>query len=158
MTPQDDPASPFGDENPPPEPAPPPAPTPPASEAGPQLADWPLRAESALIDWAGPQAVFWVLFRGSGAYVALSLAAFAWTIYNRYLEGSTGQSTGRRIAGTRLVRSSDGQLIGPVLAIVRHFVHIIDAIIIFLGFLLPLVDAKRQTIADKIIGTLVVKT
>ncbi len=158
MTSQDDPASPFGDENPPAGPALPPAPTPPASEAGPQLADWPLRAQSALIDWAGPQAVLWVLFRGSGAYVALSLAAFAWAIYNRYLEGSTGQSTGRRIVGTRLVRSSDGQLIGPALAIVRHFVHIIDAIIVFLGFLLPLVDAKRQTIADKIIGTLVVKT
>ncbi|MGH9252264.1 MAG: RDD family protein [Acidimicrobiales bacterium] len=114
--------------------------------------------QSALIDWAGPQAVFWVLFRGSGVYVALSLTAFAWAIYNRYLEGSTGQSTGRRIVGTRLVSSSDGQLIGPALAIVRHFVHIIDAIIVFLGFLLPLVDAKRQTIADKIIGTLVVKT
>ncbi|MGH3966460.1 MAG: RDD family protein, partial [Pseudonocardiaceae bacterium] len=54
------------------------------------------------------------------------LVVFAWTLYNRYLEGQTGQSTGRRLAGTRLVRASDGRPIGPALAIVRHFVHVLD--------------------------------
>ena len=157
MTTQGDPAAPLDDDAAS-DSALPPAPTPPASEAGPPLADWPYRAQSAVIDWAGPQAVFWLLFRGSAAYVALSLAGFGWAIYNRYLEGRTGQSTGRRIAGTRLVRSIDGELVGPALAIVRHFVHIIDAVVVFLGFLLPLVDPKRQTIADKIMGTVVIKT
>ena len=157
MTAQGDPAASSGDDATS-EPTLPPAPTPPASEAGPPLADWPRRAQSAVIDWAGPQAAAWLLFRGSGVYVPLSLAAFGWTLYNRYLEGRTGQSTGRRIAGTRLVRSADGGLIGPALAILRHFVHIIDALVAFLGFLLPLVDAKRQTIADKVMGTLVIRT
>ncbi|MGH8776909.1 MAG: hypothetical protein ACRDWI_17730, partial [Jiangellaceae bacterium] len=33
----------------------------------------------------------------------------------------------------------------------------LDAIILFLGFLLPLVDPRKQTIADKIMRTVVVK-
>jgi uncharacterized RDD family membrane protein YckC len=123
---------------------------------GATLATWPQRAQSALIDWFGPSLIA-ALFRTTDVYWLLGTAAFAWAIYNRYLEGTTTQSTGRRIAGTRLVRVSDGQPIGAALAIVRHFVHIIDAIIVFLGFLLPLIDAKKQTIADKIMGTLVVR-
>ena len=38
----------------------------------------------------------------------------------------------------------------------RKFVHILEAIC-FIGFLLPIVDAQRQTFADKIINTYVVK-
>jgi hypothetical protein len=49
VTTQGDPAAPLDDDAAS-DSALPPAPTPPASEAGPPLADWPYRAQSAVID------------------------------------------------------------------------------------------------------------
>jgi uncharacterized RDD family membrane protein YckC len=113
--------------------------------------------QSALVDWFLPFVVAEVVYLGSHALGALLiLAALAWAVYNRYLEGSTGQSVGKKMAGTRLVRSQDGQVIGAGLGILRMFVHIVDSIPCYLGYLWPLWDAKRQTFADKILGTLVV--
>jgi hypothetical protein len=43
-----------------------------------------------------------------------------------------------------------------LMAFVRDICHIIDSIICFVGYLFPLGDAKRQTIADKIVKTVVV--
>jgi hypothetical protein len=39
---------------------------------------------------------------------------------------------------------------------VRQLAHIIDGAICYIGYLFPLWDAKRQTIADKIMGTICV--
>ncbi|MDP9183379.1 MAG: RDD family protein, partial [Actinomycetota bacterium] len=83
--------------------------------------------------------------------------ALGWALYNCYLAGTTGQSTGKKIAGIRLVRELDGQLVGGGLAIGRYFVHILDSLPCLLGFLWPLWDAKKQTFADKILKTLVIK-
>ena len=57
--------------------------------------------------------------------------------------------------GTRVV-NLQGQLIGSGAGIGRKFAHILDSLICGLGYLLPLVDAKRQTIADKVMTTFVV--
>ncbi|MCW2600119.1 MAG: hypothetical protein JWM02_1948 [Frankiales bacterium] len=125
---------------------------------GPELAGWGARAQSALIDWFGPSLVASVAAQGSrGLGTLLYLAAIAWAIYNRVLEGQSGQSTGKKIAGTRLLREQDGQPVGVGLAIGRYFVHILDALPCYLGFLWPLWDAKKQTFADKILKTVVVK-
>ena len=37
----------------------------------------------------------------------------------------------------------------------RQIAHFVDAIICFIGFLFPLWDSKRQTLADKIMTTVV---
>jgi RDD family len=42
------------------------------------------------------------------------------------------------------------------MAFVRDLAHIIDSIICYIGWLFPLWDARRQTIADKIMSTVVV--
>ncbi|COY49143.1 proline-rich antigen pra [Mycobacterium tuberculosis] len=42
------------------------------------------------------------------------------------------------------------------MSVVRQLAHFIDAIICFVGFLFPLWDAKRQTLADKIMTTVCV--
>jgi hypothetical protein len=42
------------------------------------------------------------------------------------------------------------------MGVVRHFAHIIDSLICYIGWLFPLWDAQRQTIADKLVKTLVV--
>lgn len=44
------------------------------------------------------------------------------------------------------------------MAVVRGIAHVLDALPILLGFLWPLWDAKKQTFADKVCGTLVIKS
>jgi uncharacterized RDD family membrane protein YckC len=120
-------------------------------------ADWPKRALSALIDWFAPGLLAGLIYRGSsGLGFVLYAAALAWALYNAYLGGQTGQSYGKKIAGTRLISESTGQPPGGGLGIGRHFVHILDAIPCYLGFLWPLWDSKRQTFADKLLKTVVV--
>jgi uncharacterized RDD family membrane protein YckC len=85
------------------------------------------------------------------------LGAIAWTAYNRwYKAGTTGQSLGKKVLNLRLVSEETGQPIGTLMAFVRDICHIVDAIICFVGYLFPLWDTKRQTIADKIVKTVVI--
>jgi hypothetical protein len=42
------------------------------------------------------------------------------------------------------------------MAFVRDVCHILDSIVCYVGFLLPLWDANRQPLADKIVRTVVV--
>ena len=88
----------------------------------------------------------------------LSIAAFAYAIYNiGYLGGKTGVTFGRKIAGTRLVSEATMQPIGTTNGIIRYFVHFLDAVICGIGFLFPLFTAKKQTIADMIMKTVVIQ-
>jgi uncharacterized RDD family membrane protein YckC len=125
---------------------------------GPQLAGWGDRATGAAIDWFGPSLVAGVLYQLSTALGSLAyLAAIGWALYNAYLQGNTGQSVGKKQAGIRLLREQDGQVIGGGLGIGRYFLHILDAIPCYLGFLWPLWDDKKQTFADKIVKSVVIK-
>jgi uncharacterized RDD family membrane protein YckC len=90
-------------------------------------------------------------------YLLCLLISLGWAIYNRWIQmGNTGQSLGKRMLGIRLVKESTGEPIGAGMAFVRDICHIVDSIICYIGFLFPLWDAKRQTLADKIVGTVVV--
>ncbi|MGX6602034.1 RDD family protein [Micromonosporaceae bacterium Da 78-11] len=90
-------------------------------------------------------------------YWVFALLGLAVSGYNRwFLAGKTGQSWGKKALKIRLVGEQTGQPIGPLMAFVRDLAHIIDAIICYIGFLFPLWDAKKQTLADKIIKTVVV--
>ena len=121
------------------------------------LAQWPQRALGGLIDFVAPSIVVNILGRASSSLgLLLSLAALAWAIYNAYLNGSTGQSIGKKVAGLKVVSESTGQVIGGGLGIVRWICHFIDSLICLVGWLFPLWDAKRQTIADKIMKTVVI--
>jgi uncharacterized RDD family membrane protein YckC len=121
-------------------------------------ANWGQRAGAYLID-ALPVAVLdGIGIRISFAVYALfGLIGLAYTIYNRwYLGGTTGQSLGKKALNLRLVSEQTGQPIGPLMAFVRDICHLLDSIACFIGWLFPLWDAKRQTFADKIIGTVVI--
>lgn len=130
-------------------------PTPQPTDAPAPLADWGTRALGAIIDWL-PAAILSAIFSRAGflSFVAwlASLAYWAWI---GHLEGVAGQSPGKAIMGMRLVNER-GELIGSGPGIGRKFAHIVDFLVCGLGFLLPLVDAKRQTIADKLLQTYVV--
>jgi uncharacterized RDD family membrane protein YckC len=89
------------------------------------------------------------------------LAALGWLlslgiqVYNRWiLQGQTGQSWGKKALNLRLVRMSDGQPVGPLMAFVRDICHLLDGICL-IGYLWPLWDARRQTFADKVVSTVV---
>jgi uncharacterized RDD family membrane protein YckC len=78
-------------------------------------------------------------------------------VYNRwYLQGTTGQSWGKRRHRLRLVRMADKQPIGFRAAFKRGLAHLLDIATLGVGYLLPLWDKRRQTLADKVMRTVVI--
>jgi uncharacterized RDD family membrane protein YckC len=85
-----------------------------------------------------------------------TLVSLAYWIWNRgYRQGTTGSSLGKSVMKIKVVSEKTGQPIGFGLSLVRDLAHFVDAIICYIGFLFPLWDAKRQTLADKIMTTVV---
>jgi uncharacterized RDD family membrane protein YckC len=123
------------------------------------LAEWPTRVAGTLIDGVIPFVIAVIgLVTGKAAIIILFyLAAIAFSIWNYLRQGKTGQTIGKGVMGTYLVREADGQYIGGGLSIVRAIAHIVDGIPCYVGYLWPLWDAKKQTFADKLMGTVVVK-
>jgi uncharacterized RDD family membrane protein YckC len=85
----------------------------------------------------------------------MSLIILAIVVYNRWYLGGKGQSFGKKQVGLVLVAESTGQPIGTGKAFLRDLAHILDSIICYIGWLFPLWDQKRQTIADKVMSTVV---
>lgn len=88
---------------------------------------------------------------GALGYLVMTVASF----YFLYMQGATGASPGKKLTGLRVVGVQTGRPIGGWLGIVRNIAHVVDALICYIGFLFPLWDEKRQTLADKIMGTVV---
>jgi uncharacterized RDD family membrane protein YckC len=91
-----------------------------------------------------------------GIYLLFSLAILVYYIYLAVQLGQTGSTPGMRVVGLRAVSKTTGQPIGAGMGVVRWIAHIIDSIICFIGWLFPLWDKEKQTIADKLVGTVVV--
>ncbi len=72
---------------------------------------------------------------------------------NGYRQGTTGSSIGKSVMKFKVVSETTGQPIGFGMSVVRQLAHFVDAIICYVGFLFPLWDSKRQTLADKIMTT-----
>ncbi|MGD9986039.1 RDD family protein [Pseudonocardia sp.] len=140
----------------------------------PPYAPWGVRVGSYLIDALVPAAVAVVgsllmipaIARGDGSglgpmmiiMVVVYLAVFGFVLWNScYRQGTTGQSIGKKVVGTKLVRVRDGQSIGFGMAFVRQLAHVLDSIPFYLGYLWPLWDERRQTFADKVCDTVVVR-
>jgi hypothetical protein len=86
--------------------------------------------------------------------VVIGLAYIVWTY--GYRQGTTGSSIGKSILKFKVVSENTWQPIGFGLSIVRQIAHFVDAIICYIGYLFPLWDPKRQTLADKIMSTVCV--
>ena len=96
---------------------------------------------------------------GGSVFILLGgLLALGLSLWQIYLEGTTGQSTGKKAVGIRLARGDNGQNLGFGLALVRKLCHILDSLACYVGYLWPLWDDMRQTFADKIMTTVVVTT
>jgi len=84
----------------------------------------------------------------------ITLVFFFWNSVFR--QGSTGYTVGKTVVGIRLVRLSTGEPIGAGMSFLRQLAHYIDSLACYLGWLWPLWDPKKQTLADKIVGSVVV--
>lgn len=83
-----------------------------------------------------------------------SLLALAYAVWNYgYRQGTTGSSIGKSILKFKVVSEVTGEPLGFGMSLVRQLAHFVDAIICYVGFLFPLWDSKRQTLADKIMTT-----
>lgn len=92
-----------------------------------------------------------------GLLLAGVLIVFAFSVYNQVIrQGRTGYTLGKAALGIRLVKASTDRPMGMVMCFVRQLAHYVDSLICYLGWLWPLWDSRNQTIADKIMGTVVV--
>lgn len=140
-----------------------PAPLPFSGPGGAKLAEWPIRALGGLVDYVAPSVIIGVVssviinnVSYSLGYLLQVVLSIGWWIYLAYLSGTYGITPGRAIAKTKLIGEQSGTVIGFGQAILRQFAHLIDSIICYIGWLFPLWDSKKQTIADKIAKTVVV--
>jgi uncharacterized RDD family membrane protein YckC len=125
--------------------------------SGAQLASWLHRVIGRVIDVAAvfvPAALIRVLTDSRLAY-ALAMSALVLAV--GWCNVAYGSSPGKRLVGLRLVRDGDGQRAGGTVGIAREFAHFVDTSSLMLGWFFPLWDRKRQTLADKLCGTVVVR-
>lgn len=95
-------------------------------------------------------------FLPSGLSNVLSLLMY-W-LYFALQESSAAQATvGKRAVGLK-VTSVDGQRISFGQATGRYFGHIVSSLILLIGYFMMLWDERKQTLHDKMAGTLVVKS
>lgn len=149
------------------------APQPPAYSGVPQgvtFAHWGKRVGATLIDSLVLLAAYIPAIIGAGLSsdpgtsgigtvltligLVLYIGVFVWNVCIK--QGGTGYSIGKGVMGIKLVKAETGLPIGAGMSFVRQIAHILDGLPCYLGFLWPLWDEKRQTFADKIIGTYVI--
>lgn len=134
--------------------------------ARPELAHWGLRLGATVVDMLVFVAIYVVMVIGlvvdvaavRAAVVVLGLAALVgMAIHQLIQEGRTGQTIGKKACGIRLLREQDGRPVGVGMAFVRRLAHFLDSLPLYIGWLWPLWDSKKQTFADKVCSTVVVK-
>jgi hypothetical protein len=74
---------------------------------------------------------------------------------NSYLEGTTGQSLGKKAVGIYTIKKDTGEFLGGAVGIGRQLLHILDFLALGTGFILGLFITR--TYADLIVGSTVVR-
>ena len=116
-------------------------------------------AESACLTDISPNAVDQICTIGYSTLgmavmwgaVLVGLAYFVWNY--GYRQGTTGSSIGKSLLKFKVVSENTGKPIGFGLSVLRQIAHVVDAVILHIGYLFPLWTAKRQTLADKMMAT-----
>lgn len=140
--------------------------TPTSSPQG-ELALWPQRALGWVVDWAMwfvPYIVLYIftLVVGSIFFALIGgLWALVVSIWLAIQVGQYGTTPGMRLAGLKCIKADTGQTLGAGLGFVRGLLHAVASWLCFVPFIIdmlfPLWDVRRQTLADKIMGTVVIK-
>jgi uncharacterized RDD family membrane protein YckC len=134
--------------------------------AQPRYANWGQRFAGTLLDGLIIGVVPYALM-GIGAAVGksagMALVGIGYAlliglaIWQLIREGRTGQTVGKKVMNIRLISENTGQPLGVGMAFVRRIAHFLDSIACYLGWLWPAWDAKRQTFADKVCSSIVIR-
>jgi uncharacterized RDD family membrane protein YckC len=95
------------------------------------------------------------------SFVALGLGLLVDLVYATIFIGAAGKTVGMMAVGVRCVRDETHEAVGYGKAFVRSLVEIIfriTVIVWIIDMLFPIWDAKRQTLHDKIVSTVVLRT
>jgi len=76
--------------------------------------------------------------------------------YYTYLEGSTGQTLGKKALGIRVIDLKGGGSNGYGRAFIRYIGRFVSGIVLLLGYLWMLWDKEKQTWHDKFANSVVV--
>lgn len=99
-------------------------------------------------------AIFGAIADVLGAIVVFlgALGILAFGIYNYlYLQGTTGQTIGKKRQGITLLRATDGQPVGIGMAFVRGLLGGILANICLLDYIWIFIDEENRRLSDKIL-------
>jgi uncharacterized RDD family membrane protein YckC len=153
------------------------------SPEGPAYASWAIRLGGYLIDaviFAVVQGILGAVFRHSNTLeVRLTMTANGTVRHNNFsivaiiitevlmvlyatilIGGPKGQTIGMMVVGIRAVREDTMGVVGPSKAFGRALVSLVFGLTVIVGFidlLFPLWDRKRQTLHDKVVGTVVLR-
>ncbi|MGC9444804.1 MAG: RDD family protein [Candidatus Methanospirareceae archaeon] len=135
------------------------------------------RAVSLIIDYLILGIISWAIALPFGAAALISLRSFRdpmsfsgaaltfsvigsiiWLLYFTYLEGSSGQTLGKRVMSIKVTKES-GERLTFVDALIRTLCRIIDMLptLYILGIIIILLTEKKQRIGDLAAHTIVVK-
>jgi uncharacterized RDD family membrane protein YckC len=93
-----------------------------------------------------------VILLGLGCIALLAYWVWNWG----YRLGTTGSTIGKSVMKFKVVSEKTWQPIGFWPSVMRQQAHFVDWAICYIGYFFPLWDAKRQTLADKIMSTVCV--
>lgn len=143
---------------------------------GPILASWLRRVVAAILDGSILGGATWIVLGPGGSGPSLTptfdvdatggVDVVTWftspwlvglLVAMLALQGWTGATPGKRVAGVAVVRASDGLPVGFLASALRVVAHLLDAILL-IGYLRPIWNDRKQTFADSIVGTLAVET
>jgi Mce-associated membrane protein len=85
--------------------------------------------------------------------VTAGLVVLAVAVNRLLLPALTGWSLGRALFGLRVVRRDGAAHSGPWRLLLRDLAHLIDTAAAFVGWLWPLWDSRKRTLADLLAGT-----
>jgi Mce-associated membrane protein len=139
-------------------------------------ASWSRRAVGALLDLAVLTGATWLLLGTSGLSPSLvpgiegatvpASSSIPWTsspalvlvvVAMLAVQGYTGATPGKRVAGVAVVRADTRLPAGFLVAVLRVVAHVLDAILL-VGYLRPLWHRERRTFADSVLGTVALQT
>ena len=126
------------------------------------IAEWWRRLGGAVVDMAVLWLPLWPVTRSMDRPARLIVSLVVGVLYFAILNGSArGQTVGKMVWGTRVRNAATGGPIGPAKAALRYLAPALLSIPTFGLFWFPdglwlLWDRRRQTLHDKVAGSVVV--
>ena len=99
---------------------------------------------------------FFTLLLGSDSTIAAALGILAGVAYQVYYFTGSGQTLGSKVTGVRVV-GVDGNPLSVGAALARVLGAYVSGVLLGIGYLWMLWDGNKQTLHDKMAGSVVIK-